>query len=413
METHYERLTKRLKGRDRVRKLVESMAADGNNAVWKILPLLLGQAVTPEGKPLTPREYGMLAAGHLEVQRWIQKNQTYPYSFSEMMTHPDYLGILRYLLTLTTPGEVVSTLQVNYQWLCHEKAGKRVYEVSPGLAEQLRYTEIRGVRAEDLRLPYESIYIQVPKESGLKVWNVETKWHRVIGAYITEERCMNEEDAYEAQGVVGNLRGWRILMVGEDKSPDPAEPGDDALAFYRVLLKDGTKLTDIVQKAREEMDNNTRAVESTWDPRMSEDWEPQFQWCMNVILYATWQEPGEHWMANKEARQLWNRIQKTASKKKRKDLNKKFQSLDPQRRIKLGKSIIIDRKRKGGGDLPDKFQTLPREAPLMRIKTRVSGFWKNVPYGPKHSLRRYQWIEPHWRNKDGIERVQAPKHEVR
>lgn len=412
--THYERLTSKIQGRKRVRKLIDELAEDPHNEVWKALPMMLGQTVNQVGEVLRPKWSSptIVSATHLEIQKWIQDNQEDRFSFSESMVHPDYFGLMQYLVNICGVGETLSTLQVNYQWLSHEYAGKRVYEVTPGLAEQLRYTEVRGVRAEDLRLPYESIYIQIPKEAGLEIWNSQTHWHRVVGAYITQEHNMNEADSYDRGGLVGDIRGWRVLMVGEDKATDPDVPGDDALAFFRILLKEGTTLTDIIAQARSEMDANANAEESTWDHRMSEDWEQQFRWCMNVVLYVTWQEPGEHWISNKEARQLWDRIQKCTSKKKRKALNQKFQTLNPQRRIRLGASIIVDR-RKSGKEPTESgiFQNNDRK--LLRIKTRVSGHWRPVPYGPKRSLRRYQWIEPYWRNKDGLERTQEPKHEVR
>jgi hypothetical protein len=411
MKTHYERLATRLKYRDRVQTIIERLAGDGNK-VWKALPYMLGDAV--DRRLSIPRlSVEVIAATHLEIQKYVLDHQKEPYSFSELLTSPDYFELGKYLAGICSGPEASATLQVNYQWICHERAGLRVYDVSPGLAEQLRYTEIRGIRAEDIRLPYENVYIQVPPEAGLKIWNNNTAWHRVVGAYITEERSMSADDEYTIMRPAGNIRGWRVLLVGEDKSTDPDNPGDDALTFYRVLYRDGTTLPDVIKQAHKEMHQANEMAESCWNNMMGIDWENQFRWCMNVVLYATWQEPGEHWMANKEARQLWSRIQKTNSPKKRKALSKRFQTISKQRRIRLGHNIVVDRRKtasdaeKSGTGKPGTTQN------VFRIKTRVSGHWKHVPHGPKRSLRRYQWIEPHWRNKDGLEPVQEPKHELR
>jgi hypothetical protein len=289
--------------------------------------------------------------------------------------------------------------------------------VSPELAGQLKDTELRGLRAEDLRLPYESIYIQVPKEAGLKIWNEDTHWHDTIGIYITEERSMSESDEYRRRGSnaeTGNLRGWRILVIGQDKA-EKYEAGDDALSFFRILLKDGTKLEDILKTTSKDMqwdmDHNP---DSTWDEKMNEDWEQQFRWAMNVVLYATWEEPGEHWIANKEARKLWERIKKVPSNsKKRKSLDRKFQTIDKQRRIQLGTKIVVDRKRGANTDDAEKSGTQKKASGGLRVKTRVSGHWKRQVHGPRRSRRRLQWIEPHWRNLDGLTPARSPSHELR
>lgn len=415
MLTHYERMMNRVTHRARVKSLIQKIADDGRNPIWKTLPLMVGQAVTSDGIEVPPMSMDptVITAAHIEIQKWVLDHQDDPYSYSECSTKKDYLNLGGYLSELCGKENAITMLMVNHQWICHERAGKRVYEVSPGLAEQLRYTEVRGITAEDLRLPYESIYIQIPPASGLKIWNNVTGWHTAVGAYITEENSMTEDDIYHKTGEVGAYRGWRILLVGEDLAADD-NLGDDALSFFRILLKDGTKLTDILKLCREEMEESTQSMESTWTEQMSLDWENQFRWCMNVVLYATWQEPGEHWISNKEARQLWGRIQKSPPKSsKRKALSKRYQQLDPQRRILLGKSIIIDRTR----PTPDKEKSGNRisgkSRNLMRIKTRVSGHWKHVLYGEKRSQRRYQWIEPYWRNKDCEEKDQQTKHELR
>lgn len=418
MLTHYERFASILKNRKRARKLIDETAEAGVNAVWKTLPLAMGHAMDQEGNTLKVWKDATVAdfaALQFELTKWILDNQEDPYSYSECMTSEEFHGMMGYFSQTITPSSVHTSLQLNHQMASHERAGKRVYTVSPSLALQLKHTELRGLRAEDLRLPYESIYIEVPKEAGLKIWNEDTGWHEAIGVYITEEHKMSDNDAYRRGGIPGDLRGWRMMLIGKDKAKEPREIGDDALSFFRILLKDGTKLNDIIATAKREMvwdmEHNPH---STWDERMSWDWEQQFRWAMNVVLYATWEEPGEHWIANKEARQLWARIQKMpAHSRKRKGLNNKFQTLPQMRRIKLGGSIVI---RRGNTDSEgaQKDGTQSRQLPgNLRVKTRVAGHWKRVVHGKGRALRRLQWIEPHWRNLEGLTPVREPTHELR
>jgi hypothetical protein len=411
--THYEMMVRQLKRRKPMAAVIDSIGKDHPDQVWKVIPMVLGHAIDESGNLLhLPDNLGPdgFAASLAELVRWVADQQSDKFSYSECMTNANYMGCLEYLAKAVSPGEAVTTVQLNYHMVSHERGGKRVYSVSPGLAEKLRYTEIRGIRTDDLRLPYEAIYIQIPPEAKLKVWNSDTGWHRAVGAYLVEEHRMTEDDVYHVGREAGSLRGWRMLLVGHDRAE--MGPGDDALAFFRVLLKEGESLEWVIQKARDEM---TRAANhdpfSTWDDKMALDWEQQFRWCMNVVLYATWQEPGTHWIANKEARQLWERIQKCPKGKKKAALSRRFQGLDPQRRIKLGATIVIDRKKSGiGGEESGNSRHDSRK--LTCIKTRVSGHWRNVAHGPKHSLRRYQWIEPFWRNKDGVE-LEGPQHELR
>jgi hypothetical protein len=415
-ETHYERMIKMLPlvRQGQIQKYVKACACNTADLVWKALPLALGLAVDEEGRPLVYRHNTGKAVEdfpliRFEILRHLLDNQTHKYSFGELMTGPNYPNLVAFLMEVVTEPEAASIVQVDYHMSCHERAGKRVYDVSPGLAQQLRYTEIRGIYADDLRLPYEAIYIQVPEQSGLKVWNQDSGWHNAVGAYIVEDNQMSEVDRYEQGGDPGSYRGWRFLLIGEDRGF-----GDDALEFFRVLLKAGEKLEDVVARCKREMVQFMEETPFTvWDGHM-EQWEQRFKWCMNVVLYATWTEPGELWIANKEARKLWERVQKCGNnKRKRKALSKRFQTLDPMRRIKLGSKIVIDRKSGRNGD--EKSGSGGPENPIniLRVKTRVTGHWKHVVHGPKHSLRRYQWIEPHWRHKDGLEPVIEVKRELR
>lgn len=417
--THYEALHKTVFGNQkRARRLIEKTVESGVNEVWKCLPLVMGHTMDEQGRTVQPwkgASLGDLVMVQYELTNWALEQQENPYSYSEYCTNPEWHELFQYLTNSLDPGEVHTALQLNYQLSSHERCGKKVYSVCPDLAVQLKHTELRGLTADDLRLPFESIYIMAPQDAGLKVWNTDTGWHPVIGVYITEEHGMVDTDAYRRGGGVGHLRGWRMMIVGHDKAATITDTGDDALGFFRIVLEDGASLPDILAKATKEMqwdmENNP---DCTWDEHMSWDWEQQFRWAMNVVLYATWEEPGEHWIANKEARQLWERMGKLPSNsKKRKSCQRKFQTIDKQRRIQLGTKIVIDRKRRAIADPKEKSGTIPDNDAGLRVKTRVSGHWRRQPHGPRRSKRRLQWIEPHWRNLEGLTPARSPTRELR
>lgn len=290
-----------------------------------------------------------------------------------------------------------------YHYWCHEKVGKRVYEVSPGLAVKLRDTELRGLQADDLRLPYEAIYITVPPEADLKIWNEVSGWHQCIGIYAVDDPIGVGSDLDRDQRIDPfirlDTRMLRLLIVGEDKNKsNSVSKSDDAVFFFALPLKPGTSLDEVIGAMRA-MDHE--------DPNDTV-WIEIFRWTMNCIIYATNWDSGEKIWQNKEARQLRDRIKKLSAGKKKSNLARKLNDIDKQERILLGKTIVIDRHVEPGESLS---ATIPR-GPLT-VKTRVSGHWRKQPYGPGRQERRLQWIEPFWRGIGQQEREESSKHKLK
>ena len=282
-------------------------------------------------------------------------------------------------------GKLLPSLTVGmvsfYHALNHNRTGRRVYTVSPALAEQLHHTELRGLSCEDLRLPYECVYIQNPTASDMRL-HIGTENYTMHGLYISEET---------ATGHVG-ARWWRVLFVGDE----------DNVGQFWVLLTDGHSVEsalDELDKANDSSGNRLGA--------MGQKWRPIFTWAMNVVLYSTWSNPGERIMANPDARKLWDRIQKLPPKTpKRRALLDQFKRLDPQHRILLGKDVRVQR-------------GAPEQAPSLGggtghkqwVRTRVSGHWRNQPHGVGRLERKLIFIEPFWRGDEDAP-ISAPKHVV-
>jgi hypothetical protein len=295
--------------------------------------------------------------------------------------------------------------------LCYERAGKRTYDVHPELATRLRETELRGLMATDLRLPYEAIYVMVPKAAGLKVWNDETGWHDVDGMYVVEEHHLQ---AYEQLGEpTGEYRrGWRILVCGEPKGTAEvfgAAIPDDAISYFSIHLKDGWTLDQCLEDARASIDEAVRLQRVTWDLKNQIDWVGHFRWVMNVVLYCTWEEPGEHWEENTEARRLWERIQKLNKGPKQHELRQRLSKLTRQPRLRLGYTTKVQRgiEARTPAGLHRMF-----EPGGSGVRTRVAGHWKRQAHGPARAERKLIWVAPYWRHPDGEVREQEPVHTV-
>lgn len=428
-QTHYELMKDKLIGNvDRAYKFCEELARIGTE-VWMSVPIVLGLVRHPKTGQIVAPPWGMQRTLHqgawdgvtqqLALTKYLLDHQEDHYSYSRLIENVDFQKHWAFMAKQMRqnygsrfhPGDLHTTLQLLHHMACHERAGKRVYEVTPELGNLLLQTELRGIKAEDMRLPYEAVYIQVPPGVDVKVWNKETGWHKAVGAYVVEENHMTEGD--DRLDDAPRFRGWRLMLVGEPKKHRDLE-ADDALSFFRVLLKDGTNLEDVIKRSYLDIKRETSNPHSTWTEQMSTDWEDQFKWVMNVILYATWEEPGEHWEGNSELRKLWDRANKLPKgSSKRSKLKERAKGLPSQPRIRLGHKLVIRRysgERKGDSESLEKSEQGSR---ILHIKTRVPGHWRAVAHGPKHSLRRQQWIQPYWRHRDADEGEQSPRHELR
>lgn len=379
------------------RGVVEKLYGVDPNQVWTAFPMALGLV---QGTPAAPTPEDASAV-MVAIIKLLLDRQEDKYSVGALLYETPAIHALGAFLGRAMglpPNEATTTVILAYHMLSHERAGKRVYDVDPGLADKLLHTELRGLLTDDLRLPYENVYVQVPEKLGLQVWNSLTGWHPLRGVYVTEDSRVGK-DATDLS------RGWRILLCGASKS---GIVGDDALSHFWVKLTPGAKLDDELDKLEQDMTAaGAAAVNGDSFGEMRARWRGVFTWLMNVILYVTWSDPGEHFIANREARQLWGRIQKLPRGDKRSRLQSNFQKLQPQARIVLTPKTVVRR----GGDLSE-----PEAGTESRVgnwvRTRVAGHWRNQPHGPQNSLRKLLWIQPFWRGAEDAP-VSTPKHEVR
>lgn len=364
--------------------------------------------------------YRMTSLFQIIYLRYLEQNPTCVYT--EVLDNSgitELCGILLDMLTRSSPisrEDVWSNLQlscvVHYHVSSYEVFGKRTYMVDPTLAEKLRSTELRGVLSDDMRLPYESIYIDVPESAGLRVHNNLSGWHACTGLYLCEDPNIQRGGlstlpvAWWKQAAP--LRGWRIMVVGEDKK-EILDHGDDAILYFRIPLPEGERLDDILTASIKDFRHVSLAQNPKHDPNMAEVWGEIFHWALNLILYITHVEPGERWMLNDEARSLWARIQKLPkNSKKREKLKQKFKGMDPRNRIILGKPTLIKR---SGSTVDGKGRPGPRSVP--EVQTRVSGHWRRVAHGKNRAERSWRWIEPYWKFKYAEKKRENGQHEVR
>lgn len=273
-----------------------------------------------------------------------------------------------------TQESVTISMQTQYHHLRAEQAGSKIYEVSSGLSQQLLDTELRGLTSEDCRLPYDSLVLIPPVGSGLRVWNTQTGWHSIECIYVSED-------------LHDDIRIWRFLLVGVPKTHDL----DDALLWFAISLKPNRPLSEALDD-EDELIRTSKDYTAEVLP-MQKEWRRIFNWVLNVIIYATWPDAErEHVWVSRDARLLWERMQKLPKGKKRDRLKSELGKMNQDKKIVLGRSITINRQ---SADT-DEPATTGTGKPLT-LRVRVQGHWKKQFHGPQRALRKLIWIQPYWK----------------
>jgi hypothetical protein len=276
------------------------------------------------------------------------------------------------------PEQQFVELTRTYHMVTFERAGKKIYEMSPGLADRLLHTELRGVDAEDLRLPYPAVYMIIPTHLQFKINVYDTGWHEVDGVYITEDNKLVFSDTTSADTPP---RGWRIMLVGKSKNEDVF---DDALFFFTVSMPEGQKIDDCLDAALDLWAHENHGQDITTIRSV-------FRLLMNAILYATSSEAELFsYIRDKETRQLLERLKK-AEGKKREKIKAQLKNKSRQEIILLGRSIKAFEEKGDGTGKP------------MEVRVRVAGHWRHYWIGQGRSERVRRWISPFWRGpQDGL-----------
>lgn len=259
----------------------------------------------------------------------------------------------------------------------HYKEKQKVYDVSPGLAEQLFHTDLRGLTADDLRLPFPNIYIKIPRFVLTDINDDPSDKRDVIcGVYVTEDLPVKG---------VKDSHDLHFMFIGYDR-----EKGEqpDVVGAFALTLNDGTGLE--------------QALKDLSRHRASTHLILLFKWVCNVILYSTSSEISENIIANKEARLLWQRIEKMPKGVKRKALISKARSIKKMERVVLGGHIKVCR----DDGTPYKENTFNAQTRTMHVRCKVAGHWRHYWIGEGRTTRIRKRIEPFWRGPELGEIVQ-------
>jgi hypothetical protein len=293
----------------------------------------------------------------------------------------DVLGLLSAIMG-DVENEISTQLVVAWQCVRYENAGRRTYTVGQGLGRQLLATELRGVRCDDLRLPYATIYVVVDPGLGFRVFNQHTGMHPLYGAYVTDD-----------------AGGWRLMLCGGGQGHD------DALTHFHVNLT----AFESVDASLGALRDHVMRGDSDWARQQGmsgadvgalvDDWFSIFRWLMNLVFYVTHVEPGDHVETNLELSRLRERARK-ATGKKREKLLARAREQKSVRHIIVGQRVRVD---------PSMPANTGQARTLLR-RTLVAGHWQRFAVGPGRVDRKWKFREPFWR---GSGEEVPRRHEVR
>lgn len=296
--------------------------------------------------------------------------------------------------------------------------GRHHYTLSDGLATQLALTELRGLRSEDLRLPYRSIYVEVPPHLGFKVFgsgNTGPRTEPVEGVFVTEDdtegrpRIVDADgnpitaDSYDLTDPDRHVRArfefkpgraWRIMVMSRPFLIADVDTGKDEYdavhSYFTLTLREGMNVDDEIARMLTDYGN----AEDSARAKIVETLLPTWKWLANVLMYATTPDAEiDAIRANPEADALWRRIEKLPKVSAKRDrLKDRLRGMDPQKRTHLGKSVaftpalrkMYDDHRAGVGA-------------KLRVRTLVAGHWQRFAAGKGRVDRVWKFVAPYWR----------------
>lgn len=209
-------------------------------------------------------------------------SQEIPTPFSDaILEHPTYETMLRAISAgaMRNPAareQLMTYIHAAQQEAWHRRAGQHVYELSPVLADELLGWSVRGLDVGDLQLPFESVYLVVPKVAGIELGLTPTERLPLVGIYITEDLSRRHVEG----------RMWHCCFVGA--SADAEKPLDDSLYYFTVYLPDGASLDEALDRSDHHIAENAELKDVA--DVVSTEWRALFAFAMNAVIYATWPE---------------------------------------------------------------------------------------------------------------------------
>ena len=281
----------------------------------------------------------------------------------------NYQNTHEFLKTLPiTGGQMVERTMVLLR--LYRQSGCREYEVGPGATQRFLLTDLRGIKNEDFKAPYEAFSVWLP--SGF----LEAHGQEIVGFMLSHKECSD-----------GHV--WMCATIARH----------EMVSIQMFTFENG-------KTVRESLDDfaATPCTCGHCDPDeyIAEE-EQHVRWLTNFLFYVT--RPDASLYFHEENRDLV-RLQKRLTKargKKREKIREQIKDQVSNRVIVVGRDIVLDK-------------TLPvtsREARgALKVRTLVAGHWQRYHVGEQRADVVWKFRNPFWRGPEaGVEGTSM--HEVR
>lgn len=241
----------------------------------------------------------------------------------------------------------------------------KIFVMEKDIGTLLLETDLKGSDFEDLKLPFRTIYIQLPP-NPYKVW-IKGEVGNLEGVYVTQDTG--------DPGV-----SWTIMILVGRKD-DMLDPCDDCLFSMPVLLEAGPLDTQ-VEIRLEDLKRRKHEPEAVNNLGQFGD---VFKWVLNCLLYINSEgaDLKRGWFHEKAAATM-----KAAKGNKKRNIRHTLEETSTEVTW-VGRSVKIEKARIEGeprGPLDGE-----RDSPRLHW---VRGFYRMQVYGAGRALRKKTWVKP-------------------
>ena len=318
--------------------------------------------------------------GHLELLG-VQREQLCM-EFNEFTALPGFQPFFRELLAATGGRQTADStamivlLHALHSW--HHQHRPTFKLANEQLLRALRDTEIPDFPVEELQLPYAAVKLELPQ-----------------GAL---------------DQVIGSTNEMYVMMLGQRfRVVVPTlVNGEPEVHFINMNLGDVRTIEEAVRAAPHDWLKSVPDDASEDELALAREFEENriyqdyfesdvFRLAVNFALYVT--SPNADMFRDKrELGRIHAKLQGLRKKNKRRALEQQLEREREYVRYLVGANFRLS---------PEYNAELSNSGRSWALKhrVRVMGHWRQQPWGPRGSLRRRQWIAPHWRGPDYAEMV--------
>lgn len=285
-------------------------------------------------------------------------------------------------MTQTVGADDMPALQELYAQFCFWRAGCKIYDIHPNLANRFKITSLRAVPIELLRLPFDTIKLLIP--AGLLKCNLSNAPEK--------EMFAREITTTIADSTL--IKGKKEMMIFYQFKSD--------IGYFRIQLSQPEVLRcvehtfDILLAGDRPSWVEGKPVELTAQDRQA--LKAMFEFTLKSILYITGADADVEWWDERSA--LEGQLRRAKSGGKAKEIARRLERAKAL--YKVGHRIVLSREEKMMHENINKG--------LWHVGHRfiVQGHWRHQAHGPHHSERKLIFIEPHYKGPAFTELINNP-----